>query len=118
MGRPTKALTMSPEDRVQLESLARSQSLTAGIAKRAPMVVCMADGESNTAVAHRYRVSRSKVTLSCTRYRERGISGLRNELKTGRPRSTSEGAGGAVDRHGAAPQTEGQGPLVGTWLGS
>jgi transposase len=90
MGRPAKALTVSTEDRLQLESIARSQSLPGGIVKRAQMVLRMADGESNTEVARRYRVSRPTVTLWRTRYRERGIAGLHSELKPGRPRSTSE----------------------------
>jgi putative transposase len=90
MGRPAKALTVNAEDRLQLESIARSQSLPAGLVKRAQMVLRMADGESNTAVARRYRVSRPTVTLWRTRYREGGISGLHSELKPGRPRSTSE----------------------------
>lgn len=90
MGRPAKALTVSTEERLQLESIARSQSLPAGIVKRAQMVLRMADGESNTNVARRYRVSRPTVTMWRSRYRERGIAGLHNELKPGRPRSTSE----------------------------
>lgn len=90
MGRPAKALAVSTEERLQLESIARSQSLPAGIVKRAQMVLRMADGESNTNVARRYRVSRPTVTMWRSRYRERGIAGLHNELKPGRPRSTSE----------------------------
>jgi transposase len=90
MGRPAKALAVSTEERLQLESIARSQSLPAGIVKRAQMVLRMAAGESNTNVARRYRVSRPTVTMWRTRYRERGIAGLHNELKPGRPRSTSE----------------------------
>lgn len=90
MGRPAKALTVNAADRLQLESIARSQSLPAGLVKRAQMVLRMVDGESNTDVARRYRVSRPTVTLWRTRYRERGISGLHSELKPGRPRSTSE----------------------------
>ncbi len=37
------------------------------------------------------RVSRSTVSVWRTRYRERGIAGLHNELELGRPRSTGEG---------------------------
>lgn len=90
MGRAAKVLTVNSDDRLQLESIARSQSLPAGLVKRAQMVLRMADGESNAAVARRYRVSRPTVTMWRTRYRERGISGLHSELKPGRPRSTSE----------------------------
>ncbi len=54
------------------------------------MILRMADGEPQTTIAHRYGVSRPTVTLWRTRYRERGIAGLHNELKPGRPRTTSD----------------------------
>ena len=54
------------------------------------MILRLADGETNSAVARHYRVSRQTVTMWRTRYRERGVAGLHNELKPGRPRSTSE----------------------------
>ncbi len=90
MGRPAKPLVVSADDRVQLESMARSQSLPAALSRRAQMILRMADGEPQTAIAHRYGVSRPTVTLWRTRYRERGIAGLHNELKPGRPRTTSD----------------------------
>ncbi len=54
------------------------------------MVLMMTEGVSNSEVARRFRVSRPTVTMWRTRYRERGISGLHNELERGRPRSMSE----------------------------
>jgi hypothetical protein len=63
-GTTSKALTVITEDRLQLESIARSQSLPAGIVKRAQMVRHMADGESNTNAARRKRVNRPTVTMS------------------------------------------------------
>lgn len=90
MGRPAKEFVVTADDRVQLESIARSQSLPAGLVRRAQMILRMANGESNSAVARRFRVSRPTVTMWRTRYRERGIAGLHNELKPGRPRSTGE----------------------------
>jgi len=90
MGRHAKALNVTAEDRVQLESIARSQSLPAALARRAQMILRMADGESNSSVARRYRYSRPTVTFWRTRFRERGMAGLHNEIKSGRPRSTSE----------------------------
>jgi putative transposase len=85
-----KELVVAAEDREQLESIARSQSLPAGLVRRAQMILRMADGESGSAVARRFRVSRPTVSIWRTRYRERGIAGLHNELKPGRPRSTGE----------------------------
>jgi len=87
MGRPAKPLAVSREDRAQLEAIARSQSLPAALARRAQMILRMDDGETVSAVARRYRYSRPTVSFWRRRYRERGIAGLHNELKAGRPRS-------------------------------
>ena len=91
-GRSAKELVMSRENRVQLESIARSQSLPAVLVRRAQMLLLMADGESNSEVARRFGVSRPTVTFCRTRFRERGMAGLHNELKPGRPRSTEDEA--------------------------
>ena len=90
MGRTAKELIVTGTDRAQLESIAHSQSLPAALSRRAQMILRMSDGESNSAVARRYRVSRPTVSFWRTRFHERGIAGLHNELKPGRPRSTSE----------------------------
>jgi putative transposase len=90
MTRPAKTLNVSAEDRLQLESIARSQSLPAALARRAQMILCMADGESNNSIARRYRTTRVTVSHWRIRFHERGITGLHNEIKPGRPRSTSE----------------------------
>ncbi len=89
-GRPAKELKVNAADRAQLESIARSQSLPAALSRRAQMILRMSEGESNSAVARRFGVSRPTVTMWRTRFRERGIAGLHNEFKPGRPRSTSE----------------------------
>src|SRR6185503_5599222 len=91
-GRRAKELIVSNENRAQLESIARSHSLPALLVRRAQMVLRMADGESNSEVARRFGVSRPTVTLCRTRFRERGMAGLHNELKAGRPRSTEDEA--------------------------
>lgn len=90
MGRPATELVVSQSDRAQLESIARSQSLPAGLARRAQIVLLLADGEPNSAVARRFKVSRPTVSLWRNRFAERGIAGLHNELKPGRPRTTGE----------------------------
>lgn len=90
MGRPAKALSVSAEDRAPLESMARSQSLQAALSRRAQMILRMADGETYSSIARRYRYSRPTVSFWRTRYHERGIAGLHNELKPGRPRSVSD----------------------------
>jgi DNA-binding NarL/FixJ family response regulator len=62
--RPAKELVVSHENRVQLESIARSQTMPALLVRRGQMVLRMADGESNSAVARRLGVSRPTVTLA------------------------------------------------------
>lgn len=90
MGRPAEPLTVSDEDRQQLESIARSQSLPAALVRRAQMILRMAEGESVSAVAERFGTSRPTVSLWRTRFRTHGMAGLHNELKPGRPRSTTD----------------------------
>ncbi|GAB4359206.1 MAG: hypothetical protein Kow0073_18020 [Immundisolibacter sp.] len=89
MGRPAVGLTVTAQDRMQLASIARSQSLPAALSRRAQMILRLADGKTNSAVAGRYRVSRPTVSRWRNRYAEHGILGLHHELKP-RPRSTGE----------------------------
>jgi len=63
MGRPAVELKVTAEDRMQLESIARSQSLPAALSRRAQIILRLADGESNSAVARRFRTSRPTVSL-------------------------------------------------------
>jgi putative transposase len=90
IGRPARELKVTIADRAQLESMARSQSLPAALSRRAQIILRLVDGETNHDVARRYRVSRPTVSMWRTRFSERGMMGLHNELKSGRPRSTSE----------------------------
>ncbi len=89
-GRPARELVVSVSDRAQLEAMSRSQSLPAGLVRRAQMILRMAAGESNSAIARRFRTSRPTVSLWRSRYCERGLAGLHNALKPGRPRSVDE----------------------------
>jgi DNA-binding CsgD family transcriptional regulator len=43
--------------------MARSQRLPAALSRRAQMILRLADGESNSALARRYRVSRPAVVV-------------------------------------------------------
>jgi len=90
MGRPPKEISVSAADRAQLVSIARSKSLPAGLVQRAQMVLLMADGIANNVIAERFGVSRPTVSMWRRRYHERGIEGLRNDLKSGRPRTIDE----------------------------
>jgi DNA-binding NarL/FixJ family response regulator len=67
-GRPAKELVVTADDCAQLESITPSQSMPAGLVRRAQMVLMMAEGVSNSEVARRFRVSRPTVTMWRPRY--------------------------------------------------
>jgi transposase len=84
--RPAAALVLREGDRERLVRLARSSSGRAGLAQRARIVLLAADGEANTAIAERVGVSRPTVIGWRERYAERGLAGLDDEPRSGRPR--------------------------------
>ena len=73
-------------DREQLEGWTRSSTIPAGLARRARIVLLAADGLTNVDIAGRVGVSLPTVTGWRARYRERGIIGLADEARSGRPR--------------------------------
>jgi transposase len=64
----------------------RSSTVKAGLAQRARIVLLAADGVSNTAIAGLVGVSRPTVIGWRERYQERGLPGLHDEDRPGRPR--------------------------------
>jgi transposase len=84
--RPAAALALREGDREELSRLTRSSSVRAGLAQRARIVLLAAEGESNSAIAERVGVSRPTVIGWRHRYRDRGLAGLEDEPRSGRPR--------------------------------
>jgi transposase len=85
--RAAPALVLRSGDREELSRLSRSSSVRAGLAQRARIVLLAADGVSNTAIAQRVGVSRPTVICWRDRYLARGIAGLEDEQRSGRPRT-------------------------------
>lgn len=56
------------------------------MAQRARIVLLAADGVANTAIAGQVGVSRPTVNAWRNRYQAKGIDGLRDEDRSGRPR--------------------------------
>jgi transposase/DNA-binding CsgD family transcriptional regulator len=73
-------------DREELVRLSRSSSVRAGLAQRARIVLLAAEGVSNTAIAERVGASRPTVISWRERYQARGLAGLEDEPRSGRPR--------------------------------
>lgn len=90
--RPAPALVLREGDREELERLTRSTTVRAGLAQRARIVLLAADGSSNTAIAERVGVSRPTVIGWRERYQAKGIEGLDDEDRSGRPRRIDRAA--------------------------
>src|SRR5665213_2306185 len=81
------ALGLRDGDRGRLSAWVRSSSVRAGVSQRARIVLLAADGVSNTEIAARVGVSRPTVISWRARYEAGGVGGLRDEPRSGRPRS-------------------------------
>src|SRR4051794_41372736 len=84
--RPASALALREGDRVELERLTRASSVRAGLAQRARIVLLAADGVGNTEIAERVGVARQTVLTWRARYRDRGMAGLEDVPKPGKPK--------------------------------
>jgi transposase len=84
--RPAAALALRAGDREELERLTRSSSVRAGLAQRARIVLLAAEGIPNTRIAELVGVSRPTVLGWRARYAARGLVGLDDEARSGRPR--------------------------------
>jgi putative transposase len=83
-------LVLDTELREQLESLANSRSLPAGLVRRAKIILLSASGKTNREVARQLETSKVTVSLWRCRFLKHGVSGLYEELRPGRPRPISD----------------------------
>ena len=60
-GRPKAALVLSPEQRAQLESMAGSRSLPAGLVTRVRIVLLSASGKTNQQIARQFELTNGTV---------------------------------------------------------
>ena len=90
MGRPKAALVLSPQQREQLEGVASSRSLPAGLVKRARIILLSALGKTNMQIARQTGLSNATVGKWRRRFLEQDVSGLHDELRPGRPRPISD----------------------------
>lgn len=89
-GRTLAPLDLSPAVEAELESLARSRALPAGLVRRAEIVLLCAQGYENSTVADMLHITRQTVGLWRERFRRQGLMGLYDERRPGRPRSIRE----------------------------
>lgn len=83
---PAPALTLRDGDKAELEQLLRSTSTSAGVVKRARIVLLAADGLSNTRICELTGASLPTVLKWRKRYQHDGLDGLPDASRSGRPR--------------------------------
>ncbi len=92
VNRPAPALVLREGDRGELERWTRAQTIGAGAARRARIVLLAADGVANARIAEAVAVSVPTVLLWRGRYAARGLAGLGDEPRSGRPRTVDHAA--------------------------
>src|SRR3989337_644428 len=90
MGRPKAALVLTPEQRAQLEGMASSRSLPAGLVRRVRNILMSAAGGNNPAIPTQRDLAEATVGQWRQRFLNQGIAGLHDELRPGRPRSIGD----------------------------
>lgn len=84
--RPAPPLVLRGGDREELERWTRSATAPASAAKRARIVLLAADGVANARIAELTDVTANTVLAWRSRYVERGLRGLGDLPRSGRPR--------------------------------
>lgn len=77
-------LHLAPAERRELEAMARSRTLAAGLVERARMILAMADGESYPVIGGRLGVSTTTLTRWRKRFERQGVAGLHDAPRAGR----------------------------------
>jgi len=90
MGRPKVDLVLSEDEQSQLTSMVRSRSIPAALVARARIVLAAAAGDPNSEIAKRLQLTRATVGKWRTRFLERRINGLYDELRPGKPRTIDD----------------------------
>jgi transposase len=90
MGRPTKPLEVTAEEREKLTMLSRRPKTGQGLAMRARIVLGCSDGLSNDEVSKRLGITGATVSKWRERFRVQRLQGLLDEPRPGAPRSITD----------------------------
>src|SRR6185436_10097080 len=89
-GRPKPPLRLSDEERETLKQWARRPKTSQALAQRARIILACADGETNTKIAERLRVTQQMVGKWRRRFLNKRLDGLLDEPRPGTPRRLSD----------------------------
>jgi transposase len=89
-GRQLAALVLSADEWAELTSLAARRNTAQALALRARIVLACASGDQNKQVAERLRVDRTTVGKWRRRFVEHRMDGLRDEPRSGAPRTIDD----------------------------
>lgn len=89
-GRPVAHVTISSEQRIELESWSRRPKTAQALAMRSRVVLLAAAGQINTAIARQLSIRPHTVGKWRKRFLEQGIDGLLDEPRPGTPRKLSD----------------------------
>jgi transposase len=90
IGRPTKPLNVTPEEKERLAMLARRPKTSQAMAMRARIVLGCADGTPNGAVAEKLHITAATVGKWRERFRVNRLEGLLDEPRPGAPRKITD----------------------------
>ena len=114
MAAPATPVSVSDNERAALEGWLRSPSTEQRLAFRARVVLAAAGGEGSASIARREGVRLSTVSTWRKRFGQQGVAGLRDERRSGRPRTYGPEAERRVLAKLDEPPPEG----YGSWNGS
>jgi transposase/transcriptional regulator with XRE-family HTH domain len=89
MANRARAFVLEPVDRLELERIQRSPSVSSGLARRARAVLLMAENLSGVEVARRTGYTPVQISRVRRRFAEEGVAGLHEKPRSGRPASVT-----------------------------
>lgn len=104
-------ITLTDEERVELETRAAKLTLAYRDVQRAKVVLYAADGLSNAEIASRLEMCSKVVGQWRRRFAQQRLDGLRDQARSGRPRRFSPGAG-RRGQGGGVPAAQRRRPAV------
>src|SRR5260370_7317506 len=90
MGRAKPGLVLNPQQREQLQGLASSRTLPAGLVTRARIVLMSGAGINNQEIARQLRTTKATVGKCRRRFLKQDVAGLHDELRPSPPRPISD----------------------------